>query len=376
VISGIEIEKNVITHPNNLNLSKADDELKKQVKKSRNYYIDVLKGIAIISVILIHTAFHSGSSYVPTWFSNFTLLFEVPMFFFLAGWSYSYSKGNKSYVKGIIITQIKYMFFVFLIYIAIHITNAIHFSNNPVTLKHLINWFLHALSNMTPFRGVEYSLWFFKVYFFVSLLDAMMITLIKPKIGKYIIAICFIGIFIITFFMPKIGNINLGIELSYILFYTFFYMLGYYTKDKEISIYQFAILFVTTILSLIVIHKFANIDVLEIQKHKFLPNFVFMLWSLFGVYIVIFLKKYFNNCKKNILSVIGQHSMYILFAQGIGSSVLYCVSKYIVMDWYYKICVMFGINILVTLVITILLKLILDFVGKYTKKLLEEKIFS
>ena len=39
---------------------------KSESKRSgRNNYIDVLKGIAIISVVLIHTSFHSGNSYVP-----------------------------------------------------------------------------------------------------------------------------------------------------------------------------------------------------------------------------------------------------------------------------------------------------------------------
>ena len=61
--------------------------------KDRNNYIDILKCIAIISVVFIHTAFSSGEKYVPRWFANFTLLFEVPMFFFLAGWSFSYSKN-------------------------------------------------------------------------------------------------------------------------------------------------------------------------------------------------------------------------------------------------------------------------------------------
>ena len=37
--------------------------------------------------MLIHTAFHSGASYVPYWFANITLLFDVPVFFFLAGWA-------------------------------------------------------------------------------------------------------------------------------------------------------------------------------------------------------------------------------------------------------------------------------------------------
>lgn len=350
------------------------EKIKQEQKNTRNYYIDVLKGIAIISVILIHTAFHSGTSYVPSWFANFTVLFEVPMFFFLAGWSYAHSKNNKSYVQNMVITQIKYMIFICLMFIAIKITNQIAFSNNQINLNNLINWFLHTYSNMSPFSGVEYSLWFFRVYLFVGSISAMIITLIKPKIVKCIIMICFIGIFIITFFTPKIGMINLGIELSYILFYMLFYTLGYYTKDKELSFPLFVILFVLNVLTLIGIYKVIKINIINIQAHKFLPNFIFLIWSLFGVYIVLVFKKYFNSCKKNILSIIGQHSMYIFLAQGVGSSVLYWISKYIVMEWYYKIWIMFGINILVTIVVTLLLKLILDPIGKNMKKILNEKI--
>lgn len=352
------------------------EEVNGKIKGTRNNYIDVLKGIAIISVIFIHTVFHSGDKYVPTWFSNFSLLFEVPMFFFLAGWSYSYSKSNKSYVQGIILTQIKYMIFMTIIFLSIEITNFVNFSNNPITLTNLLNWFLHNYSSTAPFRGVEYSLWFFKVYFFVSLISAMFITLIKPKIGKHIILLCITAIFVITFFSPKIGKVNLGIELSYIIFYMAFYMMGYYTRNKELSIKNFVTLLILNILTLIAISKFSDMDVMQIQKHKFLPNFIFMVWSLFGVYIVLVLKKYFNYCKKNFLSIIGQHSMYIFLAQGVGSSVLFWVSKYITMDWYYKVWIMFGINIAVTGVVTILLKIILDYTGKYIKKFLKEKVYN
>ena len=43
--------------------------------KKRNYNIDFLRGIATISIIIIHTAFWSGTEYLPSWVSNLTLLF-------------------------------------------------------------------------------------------------------------------------------------------------------------------------------------------------------------------------------------------------------------------------------------------------------------
>lgn len=289
----------------------------------RNHYIDILKGIAIISVVLIHTAFHSGNSYIPIWFANFTLLFEVPVFFFLAGWSYSYSKGNRSYFQGLFLTQIKYMIFIIIVYFAILFTNYIQKSNNPVTLTTLFYWLFHSYSSTTPFQGVSASLWFFRVYFFISMLGSMLITLLKPNIQKLVVVVCFIAVFVITFFSPNIGKVNLGIELSYVFFYLLFYLLGYILKDKQISISQFALLIVATFLALIAIWKIKAIDVTALQAHKFPPDFVFMLWSLFGIFFILFFKKYFLSCKPNFLSTIGQNSMYVFFAQGIGSSVLF-----------------------------------------------------
>lgn len=97
-----------------------------EVRKERNHYIDVLKGIAIISVIFIHATFLDGSKlYVPNWFANLTLLFEVPIFFFLSGWSFSYSKDNKSYMKSLILTQIKYIVFILIVVITVDVINYI-----------------------------------------------------------------------------------------------------------------------------------------------------------------------------------------------------------------------------------------------------------
>jgi len=343
---------------------------------SRNHYIDVLKGIAILSVVFIHTAFHSGTSYVPTWFANFTLLFEVPIFFFLAGWSYSYTKSNRNYFQGMVLTQIKYMLFMLLIFIAINISNYLQFSNNPVTIENLLGWFFHTYTSTEPLPSVRFSLWFFRVYFYVSLLGAMLITILKPNIRKYIIAICFIGTFLISFFEKKIGNINIGIELSYLLFYLFFYLLGYHTKDKKLSLIQFPVLFLATLFCLIVIGEIAHINITTLQDYKFPPNFIYMLWSLFGVYFVLFFKNYYLNCKENFFSKIGQNSIYIFFAQGIGASVLFWVSSCFSCQWYYKIWIMFGINLLVTALVTILLKFLFDRLGKWIQKFLKEKIWN
>lgn len=347
-----------------------------RIEKQRNHYVDALKGIAIILVVLIHTAFHSGHAYVPRWFANFTLLFEVPMFFFLAGWSFAYSKNNKSYLKSLIITQIRYMIFMVIIFILIKITNYIHISNNPVSVGVLSKWMFHEYSSTAPFTSVLDSLWFFKVYFIVSILGAMLLKLFNRKASKVLTLICYIGVFIITFIFPSLGKVNLGIELSYLFFYLFFYMLGNLTKDRKLNLAETIIIITSLICMLFLISKVTPINIFDIQGNKFPPNFVFLIWSSFGVVIVLFLKKYFINCKENILSKIGQNSIYVYFAQGIGASILYFISPYITMEWYYKFIIMFAINLVLTGIITVILRLIIEPIAKFFKKLLNEKAYD
>ncbi len=54
-------------------------------------YIDYLRGIAAIFIILIHTSFWSGTKYIPAQFYNLTLIVDVPFFFYLSGWGSNYT---------------------------------------------------------------------------------------------------------------------------------------------------------------------------------------------------------------------------------------------------------------------------------------------
>ena len=70
--------------------------------KKRNYNIDFLRGIATISIIVIHTAFWSGTAYLPEWVSNITLLLDVPEFIFISGITSTYSKSFMKKINGLL----------------------------------------------------------------------------------------------------------------------------------------------------------------------------------------------------------------------------------------------------------------------------------
>ena len=79
------------------------------IKRNRNYYIDNIRGLAIISVIFIYTVFWSGSSYVPEYMRNLALLIDVPIFFLLTGMLMSIIK-NINPIKQI--TKLIFSFFI------------------------------------------------------------------------------------------------------------------------------------------------------------------------------------------------------------------------------------------------------------------------
>lgn len=86
------------------------------MSQKRNYNIDFLRGIATLWIIVIHTAWWSGTIYLPSWFSNLTLLIDVPVFMFISGISFNYvnsiikkfTESFKSMEKMVIFPDILY----------------------------------------------------------------------------------------------------------------------------------------------------------------------------------------------------------------------------------------------------------------------------
>lgn len=348
-----------------------------EVRKERNHYIDVLKGIAIISVIFIHATFLDGSKlYVPNWFANLTLLFEVPIFFFLSGWSFSYSKDNKSYMKSLILTQIKYIVFILIVVITVDVINYIKMGALEIGVGEFIQLLFHAEIPIPLLTMVYQSLWFFRVYFIVCIIGAILLRLLNTKASQIVTFICLVLVFLSTFIFPDLGRLSLGMPYSYIFFYLFFFMLGNITKDKKINLLE-AIIFILSIVCFLAIIKIITpINIFNLQGNKFPPNFIYLPWSLFGVVIVLYLKNFFLNCKENVLSKIGQNSIYIYFAQGVATSILLYVAPYIAIDWYFKVVVLFAMNLLLTGVITVILRLITEPIVKACKKFLNNKVYA
>lgn len=139
----------------------------------RDNYLDFLRGLAVVSVVLIHTVFWSGEYYSSQTLRSLTLAFDVPFFFFLAGWSNSFHLGNiYRHYKGLFNIFLKWIFFiscVILFFICI--------GKNDLSGKEFLNS-LFFNPKTTFFPVIAGSIWFLPVYFKVIMVNVIVLFFI------------------------------------------------------------------------------------------------------------------------------------------------------------------------------------------------------
>lgn len=338
----------------------------------RDYYIDFLRGLAAINIIIIHTAFWSGEQYVPNFIKSITLLLDVPLFFFLAGWSFSYVKSSVKTIKGFIKLQEKYVFFLVVYTIILLI-----FTREDVSVINFINEVFYKQTIPSKLLPVVMgSIWFLPIYFAVSSIFSIIISSINKEKDNNLHLIL-LGMCLMGFMYTQLGY-NFFYLSRDILFYGFFYVLGYICKDYKISNYRSLCVILISILSCIILFGCVfNVDITVIQNLKFPPHIIYLLMSLIGIVISLYIKGRILFDKNNFIVKIGQRAIFYYFGQGISSSILYYYIDIINIQWYFKFLICVFINISLGIIISECLYKIYNvwnnirnkFVNKYCEKL-------
>ena len=342
---------------------KNKNEIKEQ---TRNSYIDFLRGIAAISIISIHTAFWSGESYVPEWFRNLTLFLDVPFFFFLSGWGSSYGKIelNKA-LKSL--GRILSKWIVFILFVESVCLILINLGTFAPTVGLVdIRDFVKNVFFQVSFPGfpvIAGSIWFMPVYFVVVLCTTIIISVIgiekfKSEAGSYLI------LTIVLFLWVYYGNSFLGMNISEILFYSIFWMMGFCMSEVEMQEKnKLSVLIRNIVIAIIgigITNYLQSLPIYDIQNAKFPPSPKYAFVSLISIEIA----KFFNNRVRSgkiytILAHIGRNAIFYFFAQGIGSSLLFIyVSRYQTNVWVVKWIIALLINLILTVIIAEILRVI------------------
>lgn len=328
----------------------------------RDNTIDLFRGIAALSIVIIHTAFWSGSSYVPPIIQSLTLLIDVPLFMFISGMTYNFSNSLQKNIKGLITIWKKYLIFLIPYFIISYVMDPSYLS-----LKEIINSIFFSSSVESPLQVVPGSLWFIFMFFTVSLISSIIIT-IYNKYNDNLDN--FKNIILVSFILYGMSVYNK--EFIFLntcnLLYIFIYLLGYYLYNKKFKTiwdYLFVLFFNIDILLFILL--FGEYGITNIQGAKFDYSITYLLWSSISITTVAYLKDRIKfNCK--FLNWIGKNAIIFYFGQGISSSLIGYAIKNITLSYLPKFIIACIINLILSILISFVLLRYINLIENLLKK--------
>lgn len=224
----------------------------------RDHFIDFVKGITIINVVIIHTVYHSRGDF-PDFLRNIVLLVDVPIFFLCSGIT---SSGNiKKTIVRLFKLQLSFMLFISILFVASSIYQ------QSVLWRPFLHNIMHHYQWFPPFHSVLNSLWYFQVYFVVALLGSILLFLISDR--QRLLNITLFVMFLGVVYSSLTGDINRFDFLSKINFYLFIFLFGFRFKNVYVSKKMLLGTIATIILSLSLFGSTLAIDRYTFRRISF-----------------------------------------------------------------------------------------------------------
>lgn len=315
--------------------------------KSRNNNIDFFRGIAVISVLFIHTVFKSGDAYVPNYICNLSLLIDVPLFVFIAGYAFSFSMSYFKSIKGILLLYTRYVFFIVLIVIGMLIYN-----RQLVTVDGFIGWLFFNFSPSFPLTVISSSTWFMPMFIKITLLCPAIICVVKKNYNNSYIN-KMVTVFGLLVFLYLFGRYNSFYIDSQVLQYSVFYILGLLSSKIKISSFKsFLLLEITVMIGLLLLYRYTGNGLLDMQRLKFEYSAIYLVYSLIFIIFIWYINDRMN-ISNNLFCWIGKNAIWFYFSQGVSSSICYSIVPIFTgFKWYITLPIVFIANFVLSLFIS------------------------
>jgi len=266
------------------------------METGRISWIDVAKGLGIISVVIGHI----GSLGLP---NIFIYSFHMPLFFFISG--YLFKKHNNSFL--VFLKRKTETLLLPYIYFSIVLILLWTFLNNNVNITK--NGFYNTLIG----EGGASSLWFLFCLFITEILFYIIINCIQNTYIIYIIIGCGATLSSIL----SSNQIYLFWKFDVVLTALLFYSIGYFFENFSINnLLNDTNLFPKVILSLIMNLVFCFLNPITRTGHVDMHsssygNYIYFLISaIFGILFIVYISKIMEHSK--LLSICGQNTLAIL----------------------------------------------------------------
>lgn len=274
--------------------------MKKQTKK-RSPYLDIIKAILIILVIIGHSIqYGSGSTYLEKqlFFNNylfkFIYSFHMPLFIMISGYL-SYNSLNKNSLKETFISKFKSLIIPLFFWSIIPFIINLEFYSIIESLKLFIAVF-------------STNLWFLWSLFYINILVKLINKYFKDNIFIYILS------FLITFILPNTFIIKyFNIQFSLYSFLYFYFLIGYFYKkynleDKLNKLFNIKTLIINTIIFILLLIPFSTNDYIYVSginiignyKQLFIDLYRYLLGLLGSIELLLLIKLLLPKIKDNL----------------------------------------------------------------------------
>ncbi len=298
----------------------------------RIYYLDILRVIACLAIIMIHTSsrfvikdFGSSNFYVGNFFDSIARI-GVPIFIMISGslmLDKNYKYTNKKLINHIS-KMIRFLIFWSILYSVIYnIFIPIFIKHEPLDIVKFIESIIDG----------HFHLWFIYMIIGLYLIVPLLRLWVKDENKKYVEYFIVISV-ILSFIMPEIiligsyyntlfEHINIAlsnINLKYVEGYTTYFILGWYLNNYNIK--NKKLLYILGIISIII--TFGSTAILSISKETAIQMYDNLTINVFFQSIMIFViikdkyknieytnKKIISNISKNSLGIYAIHPLII-----------------------------------------------------------------
>ena len=330
--------------------------------EGRDKNIDGLRGLACISVVLIHTLSYTMRTLIPPYIQGTSLLIDVPLFFYITGRSTVLSKVAGWNFSGIW----RLLKLYYLLLVPLWIAQCIYMRH--LNFKSLLLWSVHDYVNSMPFPVFMGSMWFIKIYglcipaaqrmknspraaksaWVASLVVLLVLGFPRggllagtrfafdpaayfrdPPFGgqhSMLSVLSAFGQHSVLSVLSVFGIVLLGIVWSCI-FYSSFILFGMLHQQGELKRWIWGIAVLVSVVTLAAYRFSGDGWVGGMQSNKFPPNMIYWSYSMLSTSLIIFAVKYFGFFRSFLASWIpqwiGKNALYAYFAQGFSASLLF-----------------------------------------------------
>lgn len=302
--------------------------------KKRDTYIDVLKAIGIISIVMGHTAGWN----IPLFNVDsgvFVYTYHIMIFMFVAGFTFKQSNAEQPELfigKRLLSTFVLFNIYT-TVFVLLHnflnklnlISGGTHYSKQEI-LTRILNGITFNYSEM-----LLGAFWFLPMFVVVMVLFGYNMSLINKQKSPLIFYLISIGLFALTGLLITQKGIDLHYHIQTSILAVPIMFLGFFTKQYWEIIKKYVNIWGALVAALVILWILSlDIGRIELAKNEIINVYLFYPVTILGMYFCLGLGDFINQSKvKNLFAFIGKNSFHIMGLHFFSFKVLdFFASKY------------------------------------------------